>query len=468
MTTVAGRPAGRSVAARLERLPHSRWHVKVRFLIGAVTFFEAFDQLLAASALPVLMKEWQLTTGQATFAVTAGSVGMLLGALAAGWMGDLIGRVRTVAIGVAVTALASLAVALSTGIELFALFRFVQGLGIGGVVPVAATYINEIARSDRRGRFVLLYEMVFPAGLAAATLVAVWVVPNLGWRAMFVIGALPVLIAAMLPRHVAESPRWLLARGRTEEAERVIARIEAEVASSTPDPLPEPAAEAPATETPAAGADDETSQGTGQGRLRELFSGRYLRRTAVVSGLWFVAYYVNHGISTWLPSLYTRNFGLDLTTALVYTLLSNVTGLLGTLLVALLIDRIGRRPALVAALGGTTLALATLALTGAVSGGRVALFASCTTFFVYAVNAGLYLYSPELYPTRNRAKGAAFGGLWNRLGVILGPITVGAILGAGGGLTLVFAQLACVAAVGAAIACFAVETKGKTLEELNS
>ncbi|MFI9775305.1 MFS transporter [Streptomyces sp. NBC_01003] len=454
MTTVAGKPGLGSIAARLERLPQSRWHVKVRFLIGAVTFFEAFDQLLAASALPVLIKDWHLTTGQATFAVTTGSVGMLLGALVAGWLGDRIGRVRTVALGVAVTALGSLAVAFSNGIELFSLFRFVQGLGIGGVVPVAATYINEIARSDKRGRFVLIYEMIFPAGLAAATLVAVWVVPNLGWRAMFVIGALPVLLAAALPKHVAESPRWLLSQGRTEEAERAIARIEEEVAAATGEPLPQPAA--------------DRAEETSRGRLRELFTGRYLRRTTVVSGLWFVAYYVNHGISTWLPSLYTKNFGLDLTTALVYTLLSNVTGLLGTLAVALVIDRVGRRPALVAALGGTTFTLATLALVGVTSGSQVAIFASCTTFFVYAVNAGLYLYSPELYPTRNRAKGAAFGGLWNRLGVILGPITVGAIIGGGGSLTLVFAQLAGVAAVGAVIALFAVETKGKTLEELNS
>ncbi|MFF1393929.1 MFS transporter [Streptomyces sp. NPDC058287] len=454
MTTVAGKPGLGSIAARLERLPQSRWHVKVRFLIGAVTFFEAFDQLLAASALPVLIKDWHLTTGQATFAVTTGSVGMLLGALVAGWLGDRIGRVRTVALGVAVTALGSLAVAFSNGIELFSLFRFVQGLGIGGVVPVAATYINEIARSDKRGRFVLIYEMIFPAGLAAATLVAVWVVPNLGWRAMFVIGALPVLLAAALPKHVAESPRWLLSQGRTEEAEQAIARIEAEVTAATGEPLPQPAT--------------DRVEETSRGRLRELFTGRYLRRTTVVSGLWFVAYYVNHGISTWLPSLYTKNFGLDLTTALVYTLLSNVTGLLGTLAVALVIDRVGRRPALVAALGGTTFTLATLALVGVTSGSQVAIFASCTTFFVYAINAGLYLYSPELYPTRNRAKGAAFGGLWNRLGVILGPITVGAIIGGGGSLTLVFAQLAAVAAVGAVIALFAVETKGKTLEELNS
>ncbi|MDQ0797990.1 MFS transporter [Streptomyces sp. B1I3] len=456
MTTVAGKPGLGSIAARLERLPHSRWHVKVRFLIGAVTFFEAFDQLLAASALPVLMKEWHLTTGQATFAVTSASVGMLLGALVAGWLGDRIGRVRTVALGVAVTGLASLAVAFSHDIGTFSLFRFVQGLGIGGVVPVAATYINEIARSDKRGRFVLLYEMIFPAGLAAATLLAVWVVPTFGWRAMFVVGTLPVLIAAALPRQVAESPRWLLARGRTAEAEAAISRIEAEVARATAEELPPPS---PGTDAP---------EETVRGRLSELFRGRYLRRTAVLSGLWFVAYYVNHGISTWLPSLYTKQFGLDLTTALVYTLLSNVTGLLGTFVVALLIDRLGRRPALVGALVGTVLSLGVLALAGATSGAQVALFASCTTFFLYAINAALYLYSPELYPTANRARGAAFGGLWNRIGVILGPVTVGAIIGAGGSLALVFAQLAAVAAVGAVIAWFAVETKGRTLEELNS
>lgn len=455
MTTVAGKPALGSIAARLERLPHSRWHVKVRFLIGAVTFFEAFDQLLAASALPVLMKEWHLSTGQATFAVTSASIGMLLGALAAGWLGDRIGRVRTVALGVAVTGFASLAVAFSGSIETFSVFRFFQGLGIGGVVPVAATYINEIARSDKRGRFVLLYEMIFPAGLAAATLLAVWVVPAFGWRAMFLVGALPVVIAAMLPRHVEESPRWLLSRGRTAEAEAAIARIEAEVARATAEELPAPA---PSTDAP-----DEP-----RGTLKDLFRGRYLRRTAVLSGLWFVAYYVNHGISTWLPSLYTKEFGLDLTTALVFTLLSNVTGLLGTFIMAMLIDRIGRRPALIGAFVGTTLSLAVLALAGATSGGQVALFASGTTFFLYAINAGLYLYSPELYPTANRARGAAFGGLWNRLGVILGPVAVGAVIGAGGGLALVFAQLAVVATVGAVIAWFAVETKGRTLEELNA
>lgn len=443
-----------SIAARLERLPHSRWHVKVRFLIGAVTFFEGFDLLLAASALPVLTEQWNLSTGQATFAVTAASVGMLFGAFGAGWLGDEIGRVRTVALGVLITGLASIAVACSANIEMFAGFRFVQGIGIGGVVPIAATYINEIARSDNRGKLVLLYELIFPAGLSVASLTAVWVVPHLGWQAMFLIGGLPVLLALLLVRKVPESPRWLASHGRLEEAEEVITKIEAEVQASAKEPLPKPSPDIPAEES--------------RGRLREIFQGRYLRRTVILSTMWFVAYYVNHGIITWLPSLYTKQFELDLTTALIYSLLSNATGLLGTLIAALVVDRIGRKPLLLTSLIGTTAALTALAVAGATSGGQVALFASCTTFFVFVINASLYLYSPELYPTRNRAKGAAFGGVWNRLGVILGPITVGAIIASGASLNVIFIQLAVVAAVGAIVACFAVETKGRTLEELNA
>ncbi|WP_026328602.1 MFS transporter [Streptomyces sulphureus] len=454
MATVARKTEPSSVAARLERLPHSRWHVKVRLLIGVVTFFEAFDQLMAASALPVLTEEWGLSGGQATFAITSGSVGMLVGALGAGWLGDRMGRVRTVALGTAVTAVFSVAVALSTNIELFALFRFVQGLGIGGVVPVAATYINEIVRSDSRGKMVLLYELIFPAGLTAATLVAAWVVPNLGWRALFLIGGLPILVAVVLRRHVPESPRWLLAQGREAEAAEIIARIEDEVVRATKKPLSEPDAEIPAEQS--------------GGRLREIFTGRYLKRTVVLSTLWFVAYYVNHGIAVWLPSLYTSHFGFSLSTALYLTVLSNLTGLFGSFVMAMVIDRVGRRPAFTFALGALTVTLAALAIAGATSGAQVAVFASVATLFVFSMNAGLYLYSPELYPTRNRAMGASFGGLWNRLGVILGPIVVGAMMNSGASLRLVFLQLACVAAVGALVAFFSPETKGKTLEELNS
>ncbi|MGI5168224.1 MFS transporter [Spirillospora sp. CA-253888] len=456
MTVVSSTPTVASIASRLERLPTSRWHVKVRTLIGIVTFFEAFDQLLVASAMPVLIKEWGLSTGQVTLAITAGSVGMLLGALVSGWLADRVGRVRMVALGVLITGLSSLAIAFAPDFGWLVALRFVQGLGIGGEVPVAATYVSEIAKSRHRGRFVLLYELVFPAGLLTATLVAAWVVPHWGWRALFVIGAVPALIFAFLQRGVPESPRWLAAKGRLEEADRVLTGIETEVAR-TAGQLPAPAA------TPDAGPAKARPRST----LRDLFSGVYLRRTVIVSALWFFGYFVNYGITAWLPTLYTKVFHVPLDTALQYNLWTNAAGFLGCLTVALLIDKVGRRAALAFGLAGAAAALGTLSALGALSAGQVALWASMAAFFVFATNVTLYLYTPELYPTRSRALGCSTGGVFNRLGVIIGPIVVGHMVGAGTSSAAVFGVLGGVALLGALVALFAVETRGRTLEELS-
>lgn len=227
-----------AIAARFERLPMSRWHVTVRLIVGAVTFFEAFDQLLIAYALPQMRDEWHLTTSATTWLLTVGSIGMLAGALLSGRLADRIGRVKVIVLCVGLSSLANLALAATTSPDSFMAVRFVQGLAIGGEVPVAATFIAEITRSHRRGRFVLLYELVFPAGLTVGALVAAWVVPLLGWRWMYVIAAVPGVLCVLVQRAVPESPRWLAEHGRDEEAAAVMSRIEAEVGRATGEPLP--------------------------------------------------------------------------------------------------------------------------------------------------------------------------------------------------------------------------------------
>ena len=459
MTTAPPAATTESVTARIERLPASRWHVKVRTLIGTVTFFEAFNQLLIASALPQLIKLWNLSPGQTTFLVTSGSVGMLLGALVAGWLGDRIGRVRLVAIGTALTGVTGIVLVFSPGLTFFEWLRFIQGIGIGGVVPVAATYINEIIKARGRGRFVLLYELVFPAGLTIAALVAYWVVPHLGWRALFLIGGLPALVVAFSQLAVPESPRWLVSRGRSDDAERSLARIEESVSKSSGDALPP----VPPVDAPASAA---SAQGTGG--PRDLLAGRYLRRTVVVSLLWFAGYFVNYGLTAWLPTLYTKVFHVSLSTGLLYTVLTDALGLLGCLVAALTVDRLGRRPVLVAGLAGSAIALLILAGSDPHAPGTIAVWASVAGLFVFGTNISLYLYTPELYPTRSRALGTSVGGVFARLGVIVGPTVVGAVLGSGKSTVPVFVVLGLVSAAGALVALAATETRGRTLEELNS
>ncbi|WP_328889542.1 MFS transporter [Streptomyces sp. NBC_00316] len=453
-----------AIAARFERLPASRWHVVVRLVVGVVTFFEAFDQLLIAYALPELRQEWHLTTGEATSVLTVGSVGMLIGALLSGRLADRYGRVKVIAYCVAASGLAGLALVACTSLTPFLALRFVQGLAIGGEVPVAAAFISEITRSFKRGRFVLLYELVFPAGLTVGALAAAWLVPAAGWRVMFAVAAVPGLLAFLVQRTVPESPRWLADRGRTAEAEAVMAEIETKVSAATGEPLPAPVHRSPAPGAATAATDAERTA-TG---LRSLFTGRYRRRTLVVGAIWFTGYFVNYGVTSWLPSIYKDAYGLTLSDALLCSTVTSVAGLLGCLLVALTVDVLGRRRILAVFLGGAAALLLTLAALGADTPVQVLIWTSLSAVGFFGANICLYLYTPELYPTRMRALGCSVGGAVNRLGVILGPILVGVVYGAGNDIAGVFVMLGAVALMGAVVAgAFAEETANRPLEEIS-
>ena len=448
--------AATSLMARLERIPHSRWHVKVRLIIGVVTFFEAFDQLLVAYTLPSIREEWALGTGQMTLAVTAGSVGMLVGALLSGWAADTLGRVRTIRVALAMTVVASVGLFLSPSFTVFVLLRFVQGLGIGGEVPVAAAYIGELARAHGRGRFVLFYELVFPAGTLFAALLATWMVPTLGWRSIYLVGALPVVVLVLIRRQVPESPRWLTARGRYADAEVELGRIEAAVERSTGRSLPAPAETVAVEDTPPPSGD----------RVRELVAGRYRGRLALVCGLWFTAFFVNYGLTSWLPTIYTGTYGVPLDRALQLSLLATAAGFGGCVLAASSVDRIGRRAVLAIGMGLTAGTLVLLAGLGASGVAQVAALTTIAALCSFASNITLYLYSPELFPTRSRALGTSIGAAFNRIGVILGPIVVAGAV-AGGSIPVAFAVLGGVAAVGAGIALLGPETRNRQLEDVS-
>jgi putative MFS transporter len=445
------------IAARLERLPMSRWQLTVRLVIGVVTFFEAFDQLMIAYALPALAKEWHISGAGATATLTIGSVGMLLGALASGWAADRVGRVKVITFCVALTAVCSLLMAGCASLTPFLILRFVQGLAIGGEVPTAAAYISEISRAHKRGRFVLLYEVVFPAGLAVGALIAAWVIPQWGWRPLYVAAAVPGLAAALLQWRIPESPRWLAARGHTEKALRTMVFIEERVSRATKAQLPQP--------VPSAVVSTAAPK---RSSVRDLFAGRYRRRTLVLWTVWFVGYLTNYGITSWLPTIYKGAFKLPIGEALWYSTATSVAGLAGCVAAALLVDRLGRRAIITIGLGGTAALLLILGLLGAGSAAEVVLWSSMAAMFNFGVNISLYLYTPELYPTRSRALGCSLGGVLNRLGLITGPILVGLIYAGGTNLSAVFLVIGGIAIVGAVVAgLWAEETTGRTLEELS-
>src|SRR4029079_10785918 len=121
----------------------------------------------------------------------------------------------------------SLACAFAGNFQILMACRFLQGIGVGGEMPVAAAYVSELSKAKGRGRFFMLYEMIFPIGLMATGQIGAWVVPAFGWQAIFWIGGVPALFVTYLLLRLPESPRWLISKGHLKEADLVIKQMEA-------------------------------------------------------------------------------------------------------------------------------------------------------------------------------------------------------------------------------------------------
>src|SRR6185295_15386084 len=199
-----------SLLARLESVPFSRWHVKARVVVGSATFFDAFCALSLAFALPSLVAAWHITPAQSGLLISSSYVGQFVGALLFSSLAEQFGRIRSAAAATALMAVMSIGCALAGNFPALLACRLVQGIGVGGEMPVAAAYVSELSKAKGRGRFFMLYEMIFPVGLMATGQIAAFLVPAFGWQALFVLGAIPGLIVAMLVWRLPESPRWLI------------------------------------------------------------------------------------------------------------------------------------------------------------------------------------------------------------------------------------------------------------------
>src|SRR4051794_937176 len=372
--------ANAELVARLERLPVTPRLLLIRVIVGIATFFDGYTVLAIAFAMPSLVAEWKLTPTEVGLILSAGYVGQLFGAVIFGSLAEKYGRLKILFVTIMLFVSMDVACLFAwSGASMIA-FRFLQGVGTGGEVPVASAYINEFIGAEKRGRFFLLYEVIFPVGLMFAGIAGYFLVPVYGWKAMFVVGLIPSVITIPLRWFMPESPRWLASKGRMAEADVVVKVLE-DSATRRGVMLAKPVLR------------PIDLRATARSDWRELFRGIYLKRTLTIWGLWVCAYMINNGLITWLPTLYTKIFHLPLQTSLAYSWTTSGVGVIASIACALWIDKVGRKPWYATAFLLATVPLLTLSWLGATSAVEVLILTTLTYAILQTIAFSLYLYS---------------------------------------------------------------------------
>src|SRR3954462_6667643 len=232
-----------NAGARLDRLPVGSFHYRIFWLGGARVFFDGYDLYVAGGVLASTIQSKFSTLPQNLQFISLTFVGMTIGSLVTGFIGDKYGRRFTYQVNLLIFGLASFAAAFAQDMNQLIICRFVQGLGLGAEIVVGYSTMTEFVPPRTRGRWLAFMAFLTVCGFPATSLLGYLIIPTFGWRLMFIIAGIGSLIVWYLRKNLPESPRWLESQGRTEEAEALMQQIEKEAAAAGP--LPPPVITAP-------------------------------------------------------------------------------------------------------------------------------------------------------------------------------------------------------------------------------
>jgi MFS family permease len=420
------------IPARLDRLPWSRFHWLVVIALGAIWILDGLEVTVVGSLSAALTRSpsLHLTETQIGLAGSAYVAGAVLGALFFGYLTDRLGRKRLFTVTVGVYLVATICTGLSWDFASFALFRFVTGAGIGGEYAAINSAVQEFVPARRRGQTDLIVNGSFWVGAALGALGSIVVLnphlfaPDVGWRLAFIIGGALALTIIFLRRFVPESPRWLMTHGRPEEAERVIAQIEARpefqklprFARSTPLHLSR--------------AHRLTLASVADTLLR-----RYPRRVVLGLVLMATQAFCYNAIFFTYALILTRFYGVAPSAIGWFILPFALGNFLGPLLLGHLFDTIGRKPMIAAtyAISGVlVIVVGVLFRWGVLSAITQTAAWSVIFFFASAGASAAYLTVGESFPLEMRALAIAlFYAFGTGIGGIIGPALFGALIATG-------------------------------------
>jgi MFS transporter, putative metabolite:H+ symporter len=439
-----------NAGARLDRLPLSSFHRRILMLIGIGMFFDGFDVYVAATVLGATLKTDFSTLAENAQFVSVTFVGMMLGSLITGFLGDRYGRRFTYQANLIIFGLASVAAAFAPSMLVLILLRGVMGLGLGAELVVGYAAMTEFVPPQARGKWVGALSVFVVTSLPFSALASTLIIPHSSWRAMFVLAGLGGLIVWYLRKALPESPRWLESIGRTEEAEAIMKSIEEEVVRKQ-GPLPPPILSKPGPPTRTAAA---------------LLNPVLFPRLVVGMITLIVANTLIYGFVTWLPTFFVTQ-GRSIASSFLSSFIISAGAPVGSAIGTLTADCCGRKPVIIGAsvmtivVGGIypfTASPMLLLATGFVL--VVSIYIQVTLLFA--------IYVPELFPTDVRMRAAGICNTAGRAATMITPFFVVALLrsyGIAGVLGMIIGLLVVQIIV---VWLFGTEPRKRSLEEMDS
>lgn len=415
--------------------------------------FDGFDLTIYGTVLTTLMADpSHIGALDAATAGTLGSyalIGVLIGALICGSIGDYVGRRRIILVGIAWFSIGMFVTSLSTSIFAFGALRLITGIGLGAILATAGATIAEFAPAGRRNFYNAVVYSGIPAGGVLAALLGMILLEPLGWRGLFMIGATPILF--LLPIaffKLPESPRWLLSRGRRDEAEALSLK--------TGTPLLEEVVVQKAGATPAK---------TG---FAAVFSSQFRVGAILLGFMSFSGLLLTYGLNTWLPKI-MESYGYGKTYSLAFLLVLNSGAVIGGVVASKLADR--RGPQFIVATTFVIAAITLILMTFQFPLPVLFMFIGIAGVGTLGTQVLIYGFTSNYFTTNARAAGVAWCSGFGRLGGIFGPLIGGWLVAAGLGGATAFYIFGGVALFGALVTVLvprqkAVEAAKEKAEEI--
>jgi MFS transporter, AAHS family, benzoate transport protein len=395
--------------------------------------FDGYDLVIYGAVVSTFLRD-PTHIGNVTPAIAGllGSyalVGVMVGALLAGAVGDILGRRKVMLISYAWFSVGMGLTAMATTSAAFGWLRFATGLGIGSLVATTAALVSEYAPAGKKNMINAITNGGIPLGSLLAALLAILLMQHIGWRGMFWIGALPIVTLLPLAYFkMPESVAWLASRGRMDEARRMSER--------TGVPMPEPVAVKPGALAPA---------GAAKVGFAGLFSAHYLLPTLVLGLMSATGLVLVYSLNTWLPEIMLRA-GFNAKGSLSFLAVLNGGSLFGALAASRAADRFGPKPVVAVCFATGAVALVLLTL-GFPLAGLLAIVA-VVGLGTSGTQTLIYGFVANYYRTNVRAAAVAWCAGFGRLGGIGGPMLGSTLIGAGFELDSIFYVLAALGLLG--------------------